>query len=198
MSMENPLEDWSKLWQSRQAPDGVDHLIAQLKKVEQAGKKERRIFIITVPLTLIFLAAVLPWLQSAYYLWAIALIATGMLLLVFQLYRSRMDPVNDKSLYQNPLSVDAPLKALRRRMYTTNVYMWVYSFFILAGVNVGYLQVLNSLGTGTRILIHFVMTALLLVGMYLGIKKRQVKNSGELEPLIQQLEALRAQLQKNE
>jgi hypothetical protein len=169
-----------------------------LKRLEQQQKRERIIFLWTVPLTLVFLTAMLPWLDNLYYLWAIVLIGAGMLTLLLQLYKSRMAPVGATAMIQNPVSVEALLRALRKRIYITNVYMWVYSVFILAGVNVGYIQVLHRLDTPVRIGIHVLMTLFMIAGMYLGIRKRKIKNAAEIEPLIQQLETLQEQMRQEQ
>jgi len=189
--MEQDISNWKNLWEEKKSsPLDVKTLINQLTRVEKKNNKERIILAISFPGTVLILLLFLPISKSYYYLTAILCIGLGMLLILWQLYKSKLKPSTQEGDLNNQNYIAATIKNLKRKMMITSKYMWIYTFLLLLGLNTGYIEVLQQLSIPLRILIHVLLTLGILVFMYVGIKKRMLKNKKEIQPLIDELEDL--------
>lgn len=189
--MEQDISNWKNLWEEKKtSPLDVKTLIHQLTRVEKRNKKERIILAISFPITVLILLLFLPISESYYYLTAILCIGLGMLLILWQLYKSKLKPNTQEGDLNNQNYIAATIKSLKEKMMITSKYMWMYTFLLLLGLNTGYIEVLQHLSIPLRILIHVLLTLGILVFMYVGIKKRMLKNKKEIKPLIDELEDL--------
>ncbi len=189
--MEQDISNLKNLWdEKKSSPVDLDTLIIKLTKIEKKNKKERIFLLFAFPFTMIILAILLPIFQSNYYLLSIVFIGIGMFMILLQLYKSKLNNSNKEGSFSNQEFIKATIKSLKEKMITTSKYMWVYTFFLLLGLNTGYVQVLNTLSFPIRILIHLILTLIIIFFMYLGIKKRKLKNKEDVLTLINELEDL--------
>ncbi|PVW12405.1 hypothetical protein [Marixanthomonas spongiae] len=191
--MEKDITNWQNLWkEEKSTPLNLSKLIAQLNKIEKKGKLERVILLVAVPITIIVLATVLPLLSNIYYLTSIVLISIGMIMILIQSYRSKYSLIDNDAELNNHLYVKNLICKLNQRMLTTSKYMWFYAFFLILGLNMGYIEILQNfnLSLFVRIIIHLIFTAIMFYVMYYSIEKRKKKNSKEILPLINFLKNL--------
>ncbi|MDQ7918382.1 hypothetical protein RBU60_12430 [Mesonia sp. MT50] len=189
--MEQDISNWKNLWEEKKSsPLDVRTLINRLTSVEKKNKKERIFLGISFPITVLILLLFLPISQSYYYLTAIICIGLGMLLILWQLYKSKLKPNTHEGDLSNQNYIAATIKSLKKKKLITSKYMWMYTFLLLLGLNTGYIELLQQLTIPMRILIHVLLTLSILIFMYVGIKKRMLKNKKEIEPLIDELEEL--------
>ncbi|NAS32071.1 hypothetical protein GTQ40_13880 [Flavobacteriaceae bacterium R38] len=189
--MEQDIADWKNLWEEeKSSPINLDNLTKQLVKIEKKNKRDRILILITFPFTLIVLATILPLFKSYYYLFSIACICIGMLIILVQLYKSKIKKYSDEKDFNNQEFIKSNIKSLKESVITTSKYMWIYTALFLLGLNIGYIEILKSLDLLVRILIHSGVTLTILLFMYSGIKKRNKKNKKEILPLIDELQNL--------
>lgn len=189
--MEQDISNLKNLWdEKKSSPVDLETLIIKLTKIEKKNKKERIFLLFAFPFTMIILAILLPVFHSNYYLLSIVFISIGMFMILLQLYKSKLNNSNKEGSFSNQEFIQATIKSLKEKMITTSKYMWIYTFFLLLGLNTGYVQVLNTLSFPIRILIHLILTLTIIFFMYLGIKKRKLKNKEDVLTLINELEDL--------
>ena len=188
--MEEDIANWKNSWKEEKSDaSNVQTLIVALNKLEKKEKRERVFIGVAFPLTLLFLGLVLPIFESYYYSAAIFCIGIGMITLLIQIYWSKLK-YKDEGSFTNQEYIKKNIKRLKGKMMTTSRYMWGYTFLLLTGLNIGYLEVLRNVGLPLRITIHGVLSIAILVFMYFGIQRRSKKNTKEIVPLINRLESL--------
>jgi|SRR5690554_507838 len=192
--MGTEIENWKNLWkEEKSTPLDVNMLITHVNKMERRGKIERMALLITIPMTLALLGILLPVLSNGYYLAAFTLIGLGMILILIQVYRSRFDLIHNDAELNNRSYVETLISKLKQSLLTTSKYMWVYTFLLILGLNIGYVDILHHLELSIilRIITHVVLTAVMFFFMYYTIEKRKKKNNTEIVPLIEFLENLK-------
>lgn len=191
--MEKDITNWQNLWkEEKSTPLDFGKLITHLNNIEKKGKLERIILLVAVPVTLIVLAIVLPILSNIYYLIAILIIGFGMILILIQSYRSKYSLISNDAELNNQKYIKNLIYKLKQRMLTTSRYMWCYTFLLVLGINIGYIDVLQKFNVSItlRIIIHVVFTVLMICVMYYAIAKRKKENNNRILPLIDFLENL--------
>ena len=191
--MNKDITNWQNLWkEEKSTPLDIEKTIILLNKIEKKGKLERIILLVTVPLTIIGLAALLPLLPSLYYLTAIVLISFGMLMILIQFYRTRYAIITHEVELNNREYVENVIHRLKQRMLMTSRFMWFYTVFLILGLNVGYIDILQkfNLSIGIRIIIHIIFTVVMGFIMYYTIRRRKKENDKGILPLIHFLENL--------
>lgn len=191
--MEKDITNWQNLWKEEKATAiDLSTWIVHLNKIEKKGKLERIILLAAVPITIIALVTLLPLLPNMYYLTAIVLISFSMLMILIQSYRSKYSlPSNDTEL-NNHKYIKNLVQKLKQRMLTTSRYMWYYTFLLVLGINIGYIDILQQLNVSltVRLIIHAVFTVVMICIMYYAIEKRKKENNRGILPLIDFLENL--------
>ncbi|WP_394747842.1 hypothetical protein [Spongiimicrobium salis] len=188
--MEDDITNWKSLWEEEKpSPFNITALIERLLRLEKKEKRERIFVLITFPLTLIFLGIVLPIFESNYFIIAISCIGIAMLMLLLQLYRSKLKHKDEVS-FNNQAYIQENIKKLQGKMTTTSRYMWGYTFLLLLGLNIGYVEVLKSLNFAIRVGIHAGLSIAILCFMFFSIRRRIKKNEKEILPLIDALKNL--------
>jgi len=188
--MEQEITNWQNLWKTTLAtPVDLNGLINHLNIIARKGKIERAALMTIVPITLIVLSTVLAIFSNVYYLISIILIGLGMLMILIQSYRSKHNKV-DETMLSQPKNVANLIDKLQERKLTTSRYMWLYAFLLIAGLNIGYIAILEQfqLPLLGKIAVHVMLTAILFYIMYYNIKKRVQQNEQEITPLIKLLE----------
>lgn len=191
--MEKDITNWQNLWkEEKSTPLDLSKLITHLNKIEKKGKVERIILLVAVPITIIVLATLLPLLSNMYYLTSSVLISFGMIMILIQSYRSKYNLTSNDAELNNHNYIKNLIHKLKQRMLTTSRYMWFYTFLLVLGVNIGYIDVLQkfNISITVRIIIHVVFTVLMICVMYYSIEKRKKENNKEILPLIDFLENL--------
>lgn len=191
--MEKDITNWQNLWkEEKSTPLDLSKLITHLNKVEKKGKLERIILLVAVPVTIIILATLLPILSNIYYLIAIVIISFGMIMILIQSYRSKYNLISNDAELNNHKYIKNLIHKLKQRMLTTSKYMWFYTFLLVLGINIGYIDVLQKFNVSitVRIIIHIVFTVLMICVMYFSIEKRKKENNKGILPLIDFLENL--------
>lgn len=188
--MEEDISNWKNLWEEEKSNSfDVKSLIHQLTELERKEKKERVFVMIAFPVTLLILGLLLPIFESGYFIIAISCIGIAMLILLLQIYKSKLKNSNEAS-FDNQAYIKKSVKSLKGKMRTTSRYMWLYTFLLLLGLNVGYMEVLKNVNSPIRIAIHAGLSLAILVFMYFGIQRRVKKNKRDILPLIQKLKTL--------
>nr|WP_321227665.1 hypothetical protein [uncultured Psychroserpens sp.] len=191
--MEKDTTNWQNLWkEEKSTPIDLSKLITHLNKIEKKGKLERIILLVAVPITIIVLATMLPLLSNIYYLISIVLISFGMIMILIQSYRSKYSFISNDAELNNHKYIKNLIHKLKQRMLTTSRYMWFYTFLLVLGLNIGYIDILQkfNLPLLLRIIIHVVFTVIMICIMYYSIEKRKKENNKGVLPLIDFLENL--------
>ncbi len=191
--MEKDITDWQNLWkEEKSTPLDLSKLITHLNKIEKKGKLERIILLFAVPVTILVLATLLPLLSNIYYLTSVILISFGMIMILIQSYRSKFSLISNDAELNNHKYIKNLIHKLKQRMLTTSRYMWFYTFLLVIGLNIGYLDILQkfNLSLLVRITIHLVFTIVMICIMYYSIEKRKKENNKSILPLIDVLDNL--------
>ncbi len=187
--MKDELKNWQQSWQQEEAPlPDSNTLLQMLNKMEAKASRERVLILLAFVLTIGFLIWVLPLFQSAYFITGFSLIALAMVILLIRLFMHKLRPVNRIDLLDNKTFLQQQIKSLRWRMRTTAVYMWVYAFLLMAGINIVYLDALSDLSLSGRLVAHGGASLFILIIFGWGVRKRLKKYRQELLPLITTLE----------
>ncbi len=186
--MKDELKNWQQSWRQEKAPLQDHNTILQmLNKMEASANRERGLILLAFVLTIGFLIWVLPLFQSAYFITGFSLIALAMVILIVRLFMHKLKPANRFDLLNNKAFLQQQIKSLRWRMRTTAVYMWVYAFLLIAGINIIYLDALSDLSLSGRMVAHGGASLFILIIFGLGVRKRLKKYRQELLPLINTL-----------
>jgi membrane protein implicated in regulation of membrane protease activity len=191
--MDKDITNWQNLWKvEKSTPLDLSKLIKNLNKIEKKGKIERIIMLMTILITLIILTTLLPLLSNTNYLLSIVLISIGMIIILIQSYRSKSNFIINDAELNNQTYIKNLIQKLKQRMLTTSRYMWFYAFFLISGLNIGYINILQNFDITliVRIIIHIVLTGVMFYLMYYFIEKRKKENNREILPLIDFLENL--------
>jgi Flp pilus assembly protein TadB len=189
--MENNLENIQKLWQSQKAKEfDLPILINQMKRIEAKQKKEWIIGISLTPITVIFLASVLPWRESLLGALSIFLVALGMVWVIWLSAKSRLKSIDDSERYNSQKFIQSQLKKLRLRYTILKKHMITYGLIISLAINIGYLVVLEPLSLPIRIAAHVGATLFIFTIMWITIQRKRKKYDQELKPIIEDLERL--------
>ncbi|NQY07645.1 MAG: hypothetical protein HRT68_15980 [Flavobacteriaceae bacterium] len=191
--MEKDIKNWQNLWkEEKSTPLDLRKLITHLNKIEKKGKLERIILLVAVPITIIVLATLLPVLSNIYYSISIILISFAMMMILIQSYRSKYSLISNGAELNNNKYIKYLIHKLKQRMLTTSRYMWLYTFLLVLGINVGYIDILQKFNISiiVRIIIHLIFTVLMICAMYYSIEKRKKENNNGILPLIDFLENL--------
>ncbi|MDC1161869.1 hypothetical protein OAT18_00345 [Tenacibaculum sp.] len=191
--MEKDITNWQNLWKEEKAtPLDVSKLITRLNKIEKKGKLERIVLLIAVPIMIIVLVTLLPLLSNIYYLISIGLISFGMIIILIQSYRSKYNLISNDVELNNQKYLKNLIYKLKQQMLITSRYMWLYTFLLVLGLNIGYIDILQkfNISIAVRIIIHVVFTIVMISIMYYLIEKRKKENNKEILPLINFLENL--------
>ena len=187
--MSKNFEDIKNLWQQVKFNSiDLDKLINELNQTERKSIREKVLLMILFTLTLIALMLLLPFTESMYYLIAILLFGIGMLMILFQVYKSKFAAKKTEKFLDNRKYVGQLIKSLNRKMEITSRYMWIYTLLLISGFNLGYIEALSGMDLSIRIIIHIVLSSMILWFMNSAIKKRIKKNQTEILPLIKKLE----------
>jgi hypothetical protein len=189
--MENNLENIQKLWQSQKANEfDLPSLINQMKRIEERQKRELIIGISLTPITVIFLAFVLPWRESLLGALSIILVALGMAWVIWLSAKSRLKSIDDSERYNSQKFIQSQLKKLRLRYTILKKHMITYGLIISLAINIGYLVVLEPLSLPIRIATHVGATLFIFTIMWITIQRKRKKYDQELKPIIEDLERL--------
>ncbi|GER59125.1 hypothetical protein [Patiriisocius marinus] len=191
--MEKDITNWQNLWkEEKSTPLDVSKLIIHLNKIEKKGKLERIILLVAVPVTIIVLALLLPILSNIYYLITIVIVSFGMMMILIQSYKSKYRLISNDAELNNHKYIKNLIHKLKQRMLTTSRYMWFYTFLLVLGINIGYIDVLQKfyVSITVRIFIHIIFTVLMICVMYYSIENRKKENNKRILPLIDFLENL--------
>ncbi|WP_289043511.1 hypothetical protein [uncultured Olleya sp.] len=191
--MEKDITNWQNLWKvEKSTPLDIIKLVENLNKIKKKGNLERIIILITIPITIVFLAILLPLFSNTNYLISIALISIGMLIILIQSYRSKYNFIINDAELNNQTYIKNLIHKLKQRMLTTSRYMWIYAFFLILGLNIGYIDILQNFNATliVRIIIHIIFTGVMFYLMFYFIEKRKKENNKEILPLVDFLENL--------
>lgn len=192
--MEQDISNLQNLWKEEKSTSfDLNKLITQLNKIEKRGKLERIVLLISVPVTIIILATLLPISSNQNYLISILLMSLGMLMILIQSFRSKNNLIKNEYELNNQNYLETLIVKLKERMLTTSRYMWVYALLLITGLNIGYIDILEkfNLPLSAKIITHFMLSGVMLYLFYYGISKRKKKNNDEILPLINLLENLK-------
>lgn len=192
--MEQDISNLQNLWKEEKSSYfDLNKLITQLNKIEKKGKLERIVLLISVPITIVILATLLPLFSNQNYLISILLMSLGMLMILIQTFRSKNNLIKNEHELNNQNYIETLIVKLKERMLTTSRYMWVYALLLITGLNIGYIDILEkfNIPLSAKIITHFMLSGVMLYLFYYGISKRKKKNNDEILPLINLLENLK-------
>lgn len=192
--MDNDITNWQNLWQEEKAkPINTDELIKNITSLEKKIKLEQIALLITFPITIVVLGILIPQLSNVYFIFGVVFIGLGMLMILVLLYKSRFSFNNDVTKLNNKTYTKTLISKLKRRMLVTSKYMWIYTFLLVLGLNLGYYGVLAKVNFSTisMVIIHLTLSGAMFFIMYFLIQKGKRKNNDEIVPLIELLEELK-------
>lgn len=193
--MNSNFDDLKNIWQQvKSEPVEYNQLISKLKRMERKSKIERVLLVFLFPLTIISLMILLPFTKSIYYIISISLLGIGMLMILFQMYQSRIKHNIKQDSLSNKEFVDKMIITFNRKMKITSRYLWVYTILLIIGINIGYIEVLAEMILFHRILVHFAISIVVTWFMYSAINKRIIKNKRENLPIIENLKKIQDEL----
>jgi len=189
--MNKDIDDLKSLWQEQEldTPNSSD-MINQLNELEVKNKRERTLVACFLPITIVPLLFAIPILESPYYIASMIILSVAMIMIIYLIFKNKFEKINSEEEFDNKAFLNRQSQKLKGNMRITSFYMWIYSFLIILGINVCYLEAFSSMETYLRIIIHFVVSIILYVFMFWSIRRRKLKNKNEMEPLIQQLESM--------
>ncbi|HPE54767.1 MAG TPA: hypothetical protein P5514_05030 [Bacteroidales bacterium] len=190
--MDQSIKSLQELWHHKKVhlPD-ADMLITKLNQAESRSRHERLILWFSLPLTIVLLMILLPVFESAYFLFALLFSAFGMLMILWQMHKTKFSKIENDAQFNNSEFIQHHISKLKRKMLITSRYMWIYAFLLLAGINIGYLEAIENLDIEVRFLIHLTISGLLIFFFYKAIQKRKRNNIAELVPLIDLLKSMK-------
>lgn len=191
--MEQKIADWQNLWKEKKSTSlDFDELIDRINSVEKKGRLDRIVLIIAVPITITLLVIILPVFSNVYYFSSVTLIGLGMLMILIQTFRSKINLIGSHTELNNKRYLENLISKLKERILIASKYMWVYTFLLIVGINIGYTSILKAfdLSIFARIITHITISVVMLYLMYYGIEKRKKKDKKGLTPLIELLENL--------
>jgi hypothetical protein len=189
--MENNFEDIQKLWQRQKANEfDLPSLINQMKRIEERQKRELIIGISLTPITVIFLAFVLPWRESLQGALSIILVALGMAWVIWLSAKSRLKSIDNSERFNSQEFIQSQLKKLRLQYTILKKHMITYGLIISLAINIGYLVTLEPLSLPIRIAAHVGATLLVFTIMWITIRRKRKKYDQELKPIIEDLQRL--------
>lgn len=193
--MSNNFDDLKNIWQQvKSDPVEYNQLISKLKRMERKSKIEQGLLLFLFPMTLIALLILLPFTKSIYYLISISLFGIGMLMILFQIYQSRIKHNIKQDSLSNKEFVNNMIMTLHRKMKITSRYLWIYTILLITGINIGYIEVLAEMILFHRLLVHFAISIVVAWFMYSSINKRIIKNKRENLPIIENLKKIQDEL----
>jgi len=124
----------------------------------------------------------------------VGLIAMAMIMMIYQLFRSKSTTKASNSALDNTSYIEETITKLKIKMKTTSRHLWIYTFFVISAINVGYIEILKlmEISLEARILIHVMISLFLFLGMYFSVRARKKKHNIEVVPLIEILESMKA------
>ena len=128
---------------------------------------------------------------SPLYVAGISLIGFAMLMILYLTFDMRFRPISEKEALDSQSFLTDHIEKLQKRKRVTSNFMWIYTFLLVLGINIGYIDVLKPPEPAFRILAHAVVTIFVPLGNYFAIKKRMKRQKEEVDPLIAQLEQLK-------
>lgn len=193
--METNFNDIQQLWQSQKAKNiDLQALIEQLKTTEKKQKLEWMISIVCLPLTVIFLVTVLPLKDSLLGTVTLILLSLAMGWVLWLNSKSLLRPVENSEAYSQKEYVQEQLKKLTLRGQIIQKHMVSYGLILILAINLGYLEVLSPLETEFRILSHLGATLLIIIIMWVTLRKKRKAFAAESGPAIRQLEKLLSEM----
>lgn len=114
--------------------------------------------------------------KNFYYQCAVFYIAIATFILLWQVNRIQLIEVKDAAKFNLREFAENYSKIFDRIIQITRKYIWIYAFFLLTGIHLGYLDAIRHLGNGLRIAIHLTFLSILIYFFKQGIKKEASKN----------------------
>ncbi|GAA0880139.1 hypothetical protein GCM10009119_31090 [Algoriphagus jejuensis] len=195
--METNFNDIQQLWQSQKASDfDLSGLIKQMKANEKKQKLGWMLGLICTPITILFLAYVLPLKDSLLGISTLVLIAFGMAWVIWLNSKSLLNSVENSESYSQRKFVEDQLRKLNLRSKIIQKHMITYGIILAVAINLGYLEVLSPLSLELRLAAHLGATLFVFGIMWFTLRKKRKTFELESRPIIRQLEKLLAELEK--
>lgn len=202
------LNELGNIWQKHSlietSPKEIDlkgtGIISKLKKLEQKHQRINRFKTITVTLCLVFMSYTILKLPDITFLIKIALgwiiSSLGIFMIIYwkkQYNSSSLGFIKNSSEF-----ISSTLEKLKsqKQIITHLVPGMVCSLII--GMNIMYFDLLKAEDIIIRLSLHLILTTLLILAMYLGLKVRKKRFNNDFKPLIKELELIKQNLKNDE
>ena len=198
------IDDLKSDWKSQQKPGSsakqeIDptSLLNSFEKVQHKTKKENIILSITLSLTIAFLWGMVYflgntswWVYTGVIIMTVEMIATA----AFAWYRNSLKKWgNVQSNSYNYIL--AAIKKLKYRKFLMIYVMPMYGLLLITGINLVYIDVISELSSTLRWVIHLSVSGILAVFFIVQIARRLKKERREIDPLIEELQAMKEGLE---
>jgi len=202
------LNELGNIWQNQPlaetSPKEIDlkgsGIINKLKKLEQKHQRINRLKTITVIICLAIMSYTILKLPDITYLikialgWIICSLSIFMIMYWKKQYNSSRLGFNKNSSEFISSTIEK-LKS-QKQIITHLVPGMVYSLII--GLNLIYFDLLKTEDITIRLSLHLIVTSLLILAMYLGLKVRKKRFTNDFKPLIEELELIKQNFENNE
>ena len=198
------IDDLKSDWKSQQKPGSsakqeVDptSLLNSFENVQHKTKKENIILSITLSLTIAFLWGMVYflgntswWVYTGVIIMTVEMIATA----AFAWYRNSLKKWGNvqSDSYNHIL---AAIKKLKYRKFLMIYVMPMYGLLLITGINLVYIDVISELSSTLRWVIHLSVSGILAVFFIVQIARRLKKERREIDPLIEELQAMKEGLE---
>ncbi|NOX36767.1 MAG: hypothetical protein GXO78_04440 [Calditrichaeota bacterium] len=191
--MADDLKSLQELWQrgGSGAPDALK-LLHQLNALRRKHRMEKIGLFVSLLTTMAVLLFILPVVESPYFAAAMVFIGLAVVLILWQAYQIRFQPLNGARHLSNKAFLESYLQNMEKKVRFTRKTMWVYAILLTLGLNLAYLEAIRSIPTIGRVLIHLGMSTFLILGFRVLIQKRLRTYQQEIDPLLKTLRDLNA------
>lgn len=189
------LNKWKDMYQKSVSNTlNVDELIERLNAVEKDIRKKRILLIVCFLVLIVTSLLRLSEFENIYYVFSYVLIAIGISMKLFVLYKGKYNLISDKTKFNNQNFIKNHVSKLKEKINFEKKYLMVFLILLIGGLNLALIGMYDK-GTifnfefneSNRIFIHLSTILLFFVGFYLNSNKIDRYKNDVLE-LITELE----------
>ncbi|MEL6926340.1 MAG: hypothetical protein AAFO94_20020 [Bacteroidota bacterium] len=193
------LEQLKNMWQQQSTPatpalssNSSTQLVEQLQAYQRKTQKETRWLTFNLVATHVVLFGTFAIMQTWKYIVGVTLIVIAMDFMLVLVWKNQLSSREVDFNQQGTQFVSSILRKLKGRRKISSRFMPLYSLLLLVGLNLGWLDIfpLMELTPLQQLLIQGAMTLLLGVGTFFGIKGFLKKFDAEVNPMIEELDAV--------
>lgn len=195
------LHELQSIWQGRKPDKDLkidtnqvsDSIIAKIKQTEKKVDRLNRIKTVIVSILILTLLWTLRDIRAPFVWVGMGVIVLSTMIMMMKYWRIQFKSSNlNHDLPQNEFIEDTIMQMKGAHVKFVKLFR-VFVFFLMIGINLLYVDLLQVLEMPMRLLLHGIVTNFMLIVFALGLFIRRKKFKKEFQPLINELEALTPQ-----